>query len=230
MAAYEHIFSLMLDKSVRNKYGRFSADAKRALAEVPRHNFFTQRMLREIAKSGKSPEQAARNPMEAFFLGERSMMALPPSSAGFMSILGITQGYNVLEIGTGSGYDAALLASAVGERGHVTTLEINEYLVDHAREALRRSGISNVTVVNENGIHGYEQNAPYDAIVVDGLGNYDPTPMLEQLRVGGKMTCTLPYWTTSSGVKVNEPIMLLEKAAEDRIVGELLVSYELDGV
>lgn len=117
-------------------------------------------------------------------LGEGQVMLPPRVEARLLQELGIRETDRVLEIGTGSGYMAALLAASAE---HVTTLEIRPSLAAIARENLRRSGVDNVTVEIANGLAGWPQRAPFDAILVSGAVPEVPAALLKQLRVGGRL-------------------------------------------
>jgi protein-L-isoaspartate(D-aspartate) O-methyltransferase len=91
---------------------------------------------------------------------------------------------NVLEIGTGSGYVAALLAHRAGK---VTSVEINPETVELARRNLANAGIGNVTVEQGNGAEGWAKGAPYDLIVVSGALEVLPQALLAQVKVGGRI-------------------------------------------
>lgn len=117
-------------------------------------------------------------------LGEGQVMLPPRVEARLLQELGIKKTDRVLEIGTGSGYMAALLAASAE---HVTTLEIRPSLAAIARENLQRSGVDNVTVEVANGLSGWSQRAPFDAILVSGALPEVPAVLLKQLRVGGRL-------------------------------------------
>jgi len=102
-------------------------------------------------------------------------------------LLELSEGHKVLEIGAGSGYNAAIMGELVGKNGHVYTVERIEPLVDFARDNLKEAGYSNVTVILEDGSMGYSKYAPYDRIVVTCAAPSIPKPMLEQLNPGGIM-------------------------------------------
>jgi protein-L-isoaspartate(D-aspartate) O-methyltransferase len=97
---------------------------------------------------------------------------------------GVSEGDQVLEIGTGSGYQAAILAQLVG---HVYTIEIIEPLAEQAKAALAGQGYENVTVRRGDGYFGWEEHAPFDAIVVTAAPDHIPQPLVEQLKIGGRM-------------------------------------------
>lgn len=117
-------------------------------------------------------------------LGEGQVMLPPRVEARLLQELGIKKTDRVLEIGAGSGYMAALLAASAE---HVTTLEIRPSLAALARENLQRSGVDNVTVEVANGLSGWSQRAPFDAILVSGALPEVPAALLKQLRVGGRL-------------------------------------------
>ena len=117
-------------------------------------------------------------------LGEGQVMLPPRVEARLLQELGIKKTDRVLEIGTGSGYMAALLAASAE---HVTTLDNLPSLAAVARENLQRSGVDNVTVEVANGLSGWSQRAPFDAILVSGALPEVPAALLKQLRVGGRL-------------------------------------------
>jgi protein-L-isoaspartate(D-aspartate) O-methyltransferase len=90
----------------------------------------------------------------------------------------------VLEIGTGSGYQAAVLATLVD---HVYSVEIIGALADSAHERLARLGYNNVTVRHADGYFGWAEEAPFDAILVTAAPDHIPQPLVQQLKIGGRM-------------------------------------------
>ncbi len=92
--------------------------------------------------------------------------------------------FKVLEIGAGSGYQAAVLAEIVD---HVYTVEIVPALAEWADQRLTKAGYTNVSVKHADGYYGWEEHAPFDAIVVTAAAPHIPPPLIEQLKDGGKM-------------------------------------------
>lgn len=90
----------------------------------------------------------------------------------------------VLEIGTGSGYQSAVLAEIVKE---VYTIEIIESLAERAKKTLERLGYSNVFVRTGDGYQGWPEHAPYDAVIVTCAPDHIPQPLIDQLKIGGRM-------------------------------------------
>ena len=117
-------------------------------------------------------------------LGSGQVMLAPRVEARLLQELGIKKTDKVLEIGTGRGYMAALLAARAE---HVVTIECRPALADIARQNLERANISNVTVEVANGTGGWAARGPYDAIVVSGSLPVLPEALLKQLRVGGRL-------------------------------------------
>ena len=118
-------------------------------------------------------------------LGNGQVMLAPKIEAKMLQELAIKKTDKVLEIGTGSGYMAALLAARAE---HVISVESRPELAGFAKQNLARSGVTNVTVETGNGVNGWAQGGPYDAIVVSGSVPVLPDALLKQLRVGGRMT------------------------------------------
>lgn len=108
----------------------------------------------------------------------------PKVEARIVQELAVKKHENVLEIGTGSGYMAALLAH---KARHVTTVEIQPEAVKLAQEKLARAGITNVTVEEGNGASGWDKGAPYDVILVSGGLPVLPEALLKQVKVGGRI-------------------------------------------
>ncbi|HXE41162.1 MAG TPA: protein-L-isoaspartate O-methyltransferase [Azonexus sp.] len=117
-------------------------------------------------------------------LGCGQVMLAPKIEAKMLQELGIKKTDKILEIGTGSGYMAALLAARAD---HVVTVECRPELAAMAKENLARAGVANVTVEIGDGANGWAARAPYDAIVVSGSVPVLPDALLKQLRVGGRL-------------------------------------------
>lgn len=95
-------------------------------------------------------------------------------------------GLDVLEVGTGSGYGAALIKRLVGLNGRVISLERIGELADFAEENLKKKGLE-VEVVHADGTQGYDKFAPYDRIIVTAAADNIPAPLIKQLKIGGIM-------------------------------------------
>jgi len=115
--------------------------------------------------------------------GGEAMLA-PKFEARILQEVGVRKYETVLEIGTGSGYMAALLAHRAAK---VTTVEINPETAELAKKNLANAGIHNVTVEVGNGAQGWEKGAPYDVIVISGALEVLPEAILKQVKVGGRI-------------------------------------------
>lgn len=114
-----------------------------------------------------------------------SSSSMPTVMAGMLEALDLQPGHRVLEIGTGTGYNAALLASRLGA-DNVTTIEVDAGLAAQARQALRAAGYD-LTVVTGDGALGYPPRAPYDRIIATAAVQRVPYPWVAQTRPGGRV-------------------------------------------
>ncbi len=120
-------------------------------------------------------------------IGEGQTISAPHMVAMMCDYLGLKKGEKVLEIGAGSGYHAAVIAEIIGEEGHVYAIERIKWLAEFSRENLKRAEYKHVTVMPGDGTLGLPEHAPYDKISVTCAAPDVPPPLLEQLKVGGKM-------------------------------------------
>jgi protein-L-isoaspartate O-methyltransferase len=118
-----------------------------------------------------------------------SSSSAPDVMALMLDLLDARPGMSVLEIGAGTGYNAALIARKVAP-GHVTTIEVDPGIADHARAALRRTGLP-VTVVTGDGTVGHADNAPYDRVICTASALHVPYAWVEQTRPEGKIVLPL---------------------------------------
>jgi protein-L-isoaspartate(D-aspartate) O-methyltransferase len=124
-------------------------------------------------------------------------ISAPHMTVMILDYLELQEGLKILEIGAGSGYQAALIAAMVAPAetvnpGHIYTIEIVPELVEYAKDNLHRAGFSEVvTVIEGDGTLGYSEEAPYDRIILTAAGPTLPPPLLEQLRIGGSLVMPL---------------------------------------
>ncbi|NPA85186.1 MAG: protein-L-isoaspartate(D-aspartate) O-methyltransferase [Crenarchaeota archaeon] len=164
----------LAEKLVREGYIR-RPEVARAMLKVPRE-LFVPEGLREYAYEDR--------PLP---IGMGQTISAPHMVAYMVEAAEIGRGDRVLEVGTGSGYHAAIMAELVGPEGHVYTIERIPELAEQARERLRALGYDNVTVIVSDGSKGYPPAAPYDKIIVTAAARRIPPKLLEQLKVGGVM-------------------------------------------
>jgi protein-L-isoaspartate(D-aspartate) O-methyltransferase len=160
-----------------------------AMGKVPRHEFVPERLRSQAYLDCPLPighDQTISQPYVVAFMTEQ----LEPKPTD-----------RVLEIGTGSGYQAAVLAELVAQ---VYTIEIIEDLANRAAADLKRLSYTNVHVRAGDGYKGWPEAAPFDAIIVTCAPEEVPKPLIEQLKDGGRMIIPV-------GPKWNQELMLLRK-------------------
>lgn len=144
----------------------------KAMREVPRHEFIPEEVRRFAYSDGPLP------------IGHGQTISQPYIVAFMTEQLAPKPGDRVLEIGTGSGYQAAVLGRLVAE---VFTIEIVEPLATRATADLRRLGFGNVHVKTGDGYQGWPEQAPFDAVIVTCAPDHVPQPLIDQLKDGGRM-------------------------------------------
>jgi len=144
----------------------------KAMLNVPRHLFVPDKLLKHAYDDSPLP------------IGLNQTISQPYIVAFMTEQLQPVRGMKILEIGTGSGYQAAILANLGCE---VFSVELLHELVVGSRMALSRLNFSNVSVKNGNGYSGWPEEAPFDAITVTAAPQKIPQKLIEQLKVGGKM-------------------------------------------
>jgi protein-L-isoaspartate(D-aspartate) O-methyltransferase len=143
-----------------------------ALGKVPRHEFVPERYRAEAYEDHPLP------------VGQEQTISQPYIVAYMTEVINPRPGQKVLEVGTGSGYQAAVLAELLGE---VYTIELLPELAASARKRLERLGYRNVHVKAGDGYLGWPDKAPFDAILMTCGARDVPEPLFEQLKPGGKM-------------------------------------------
>ena len=152
----------------------------KAMRKVPRHRLCPE-AVRHLAYADR--------PLP---IGEGQTISQPYIVALMTELLHLKGGENVLEIGTGSGYQAAVLAEIAKS---VDTVEIISALAKRARSDLSKLGYTNIRVKCGDGFLGWQEHAPYDGIIVTCAPETVPQPLLEQLKVGGRLVIPLgPQW------------------------------------
>ena len=147
-------------------------DVLRAMRTVARHEFVPPEYVAQAYEDHPLP------------IGYGQTISQPYIVAVMTELLQLRPDSKVLEIGTGSGYQAAILAELAE---HVYTIEVVEPLCVAAKERLARLGYSNVTVRCGDGYYGWEEHSPYDAIMVTCAPEHIPEPLIDQLADGGRI-------------------------------------------
>lgn len=181
----------MVEYQIRRR-GGFSERVLNAMLSVPRHEF---------VPAEAAPLAYTDGPLS---IGEGQTISQPFMVAAMTQALELQGHERVLEIGTGSGYQAAVLALLARE---IHTVETSAALAQAAQGRLQRLGYSNVQVHHGDGTLGYAAAAPYDAIIVTAAAPRVPQPLLEQLADGGRMVIPV-------GNEREQELILLRKTGD----------------
>jgi protein-L-isoaspartate(D-aspartate) O-methyltransferase len=173
-----------------------------ALARVPRHEFVPADVRDRAYENRPLP------------IGFGQTISQPYIVALMTDLLGVGPGDAVLEVGTGSGYQAAILAE-LGCR--VSSVEIIPELAARARQALDRVGYGRVAVKAADGYYGWEDRSPFRAIVVTAAASHVPQPLLRQLGPGGRMVIPV------GGPFLTQQLVLVEKARDGSVTTRSLL-------
>jgi protein-L-isoaspartate(D-aspartate) O-methyltransferase len=173
-----------------------------ALRKVPRHEFVPDDEKRHAYENRPLP------------IGYGQTISQPYIVALMTDLLDPQRGDVVLELGTGSGYQAAVLAELVKE---VYTIEIVEPLGRAAKARLERLGVRNVTTRVADGYHGWPEHAPFDGIVVTAAADHIPPPLVRQLKPGGRMVIPV------GGPFLVQQLTLVEKDAKGGVTTRQLL-------
>jgi len=176
------------------KRGISDRNALQAMRTVPRHLFVPESQKDRAYNDIPLPIGHGQTISQPYMVGYMTQVIKPKKDL------------KVLEIGTGSGYQAAVLAEIVGS---VYTIEIIEPLGTAAKKRLKDMGYKNVDVKIADGYWGWEEHAPFDAIVVTAAAEFIPPPLVEQLKDGGKMI--IPVGSAFR----TQMLILVEKKGDD---------------
>ena len=171
-------------------------DLLRAIRSIPRHLFVTE-LLREQAYQDR--------PLP---IGSGQTISQPYIVALMTELLEPSKQQKVLEIGTGSGYQAAVLAALVA---HVFTIEIVPELAQSAAAVLKSLGVRNVTVRCGDGYQGWTEEAPFDRIILTAAPPEIPQALVDQLRPGGRMVAP------AGGSTFAQSLVVINKLADGSV-------------
>ncbi|MEE4217607.1 MAG: protein-L-isoaspartate(D-aspartate) O-methyltransferase [Xanthomonadales bacterium] len=180
-----------------------SESVLQAMMRVRRHEFVP----------AASRSQAYRN--HPLPIGYGQTISQPYIVALMTDLLELSAGDTVLEIGTGSGYQAAVLAELVDR---VYSIEIVEPLANQVKERLSRLGYENVTTRLGDGYYGWEEHAPFDAIVVTAAASHVPPPLIAQLKPGGRMVIPV------GGQFMTQYLLLIAKDKEGEVTSRQITA------
>jgi len=144
-----------------------------AFKKIPREKFIHNHQLEEAYGDYPLP------------IGQGQTISQPTTVMIMTQALELKQGDKVLEVGAGSGYQAALISVMVGKKGKVITTELIPKLVEFAQKNIKKCNIKNVKIINYDGSKGYEKESPYNKIIVTAACPNIPKPLIEQLKENG---------------------------------------------
>jgi protein-L-isoaspartate(D-aspartate) O-methyltransferase len=191
----------MVERQLRRR-GITDERVLQAMGEVPRERFVPESERARAYRDG------------ALRIGEGQTISQPWIVACMASLLDLSGHERVLEVGTGSGYQAAILAET-GAR--VWTIEIFEALAREARDRLRRLGYSRVNVRHGDGYAGWPEASPFDAIVVTAAADSIPPALLRQLAPRGRLVMPV------GDPETHQDLVLVQKDAEGRLASRQLI-------
>ncbi|MEN8206307.1 MAG: protein-L-isoaspartate(D-aspartate) O-methyltransferase [Pseudomonadota bacterium] len=168
-----------------------------ALGKVPRHEFVPAEQRKNAYRNRPLP------------IGYGQTISQPYIVALMTDLIKPQADDRVLELGTGSGYQAAILAELTGQ---VYSIEIIEALGKQAAERLSQRGYDNVTLRIGDGYYGWEEYAPFDAIVVTAAASHVPPPLVAQLKPGGRMV--IPVGSRF----LTQQLVLIEKDPDGQVI------------
>lgn len=182
---------------VSERTGKDALDPRvmQVMGEVPRHEFVPVELR---------PYAYLDCPLP---IGFEKTISQPFIVALMTDLLELRKADTVLEIGTGLGYQAAILAKLVHK---VYSMEMVEELAKQAAAKLDRMGFANIELRLANGYHGWPEHSPFDKVIVTAAPDLIPPPLINQLKPGGRMV--IP-----AGLPDNQQLILLEKAANGRL-------------
>lgn len=189
----------LIDKAMRHH--ELSAEVVRAFYQYPRHEF--------VPKNYSLAEAYTDRPLSLYQEnGLRSTISQPSFVLYLLDLLKVQEGQKIFEVGTGSGWNAALLSYLVGPSGKVVTMEIIPDLAQKAEAAISRLKIKNILMIEGDAGLGYQQEAPYDRITFTAAAPKLPNFVAEQLKMHGRVLFV------KEGRYGSDEVQILEKTPE----------------
>lgn len=192
----EEVDALVAETRAETGTDALSPRVSEAMRRVPRHRY---------VPDDEVPHAYENRPLP---IGYGQTISQPYIVALMTDLMQVQEGDRVFELGTGSGYQAAVLGELAKE---VYTIEIVEPLAERAAQTLKAQGYDNVEVKAGDGYYGWEEHAPFDAIIVTAAASHVPPPLIRQLAPGGRMV--IPLGTSF----MTQHLMLVEKDEDGRV-------------
>jgi protein-L-isoaspartate(D-aspartate) O-methyltransferase len=170
-----------------------------AFRKIMRHNFVPKDYLDSAYEDVPLPlTNNVRGPT----------ISQPLTVASMLEALQPKEGEKILDVGTGSGWQACLLAYCVGKDGNAVTIDIDKRMYDLAKENIDKTGLNNILVVLGDGSEGYEKEAPYDKIIVSAAAPKLPEPLKKQVTPGGRIVAPI-------GGMFNQQVIVFDKISDN---------------
>jgi len=199
----EEIAALTRETRLETGRAALSERVMAAMAKVPRHEFVPALERRNAYANRPLP------------IGMGQTISQPFIVALMTDLMDVKPGDRVLEVGTGSGYQAALLAELAGT---VYTIEIVEPLAREAAERLNRLGYRNVVKKTGDGYLGWREEAPFDSIMVTAAPRAVPQPLIDQLKPGGRLIVPV------GGQAAGQSLLLIEKQSDGTVTRRTILA------
>jgi len=182
-----------------------SKQVEEALRKIPRHSFVPESIRRLAYRD---------TPLS---IGYNQTISQPSTVVAMTEALDVKKDQKILEIGTGSGWQTAILSYLIGEKGFVYTIEVIDELAEFAKSNLQKMRIKNVEVFVKDGSLGLKEKAPFDRIIVTAACPDIPKPLIEQLKFDGIMVIPV------GDVYLQE--MMVVRKLKDKIVKKSIGSF-----
>ena len=184
----------MVEEQIKSR-GIKAQAVLQAMQKVPRHEFVPEENREYSYEDRPLP------------IGYGQTISQPYIVALMTELLYLKKDAKVLEVGTGSGYQAVILAEIVKE---VYTIEIVKELYQRSTSVIKKLGYTNIQTKNDDGYYGWEEHAQFDAIIVTCAAEFVPPPLIKQLKIGGLMCIPVgpPFW-------VQDLLLIKKKSDKD---------------
>jgi len=192
---YQQLRTAMVAQQIESR-GVNDRQVLEAMRRVPRHLFVPDSLRKSAYGDHPLPIGHGQTISQPLIVGEMTQLSRPTLAA------------KALEVGTGSGYQAAILAELVDQ---VYSIEILKPLADEARDRLQSLGYKNVEVRHGDGYRGWPEQAPFDLIIVAAAPDHVPEPLIEQLKPGGRLVIPV-------GPRFSQRLVVIEKQLDGTVV------------
>lgn len=202
--SYKKLREQMVSEQIEQRLVKDSSVLE-SMKKVKRHLFVPQDLRKYAYEDRPLP------------IGYGQTISQPYIVALMTELLKLEKKSKVLEVGTGSGYQAAVLSEIIED---VYTIEIIQKLYERAAEKLKDAGYKNVKIKNGDGYYGWKEYSPYDAIIVTAASEFVPPPLIQQLKVGGRMVIPVgpPFYV--------QQLVLITKKSDKNIETEIITDVK----